>query len=73
MKRTEEASDTTLRRLLREKTREAEILHQIAHSGLKYVEAPVTIEYSSYSLAKGQRVSASITILLDLLARGLHR
>ena len=51
----------------------SEILHQIAHSGLKYVEAPVTIEYSSYSLAKGQRVSASITILLDLLARGLHR
>ena len=32
MKRTEEASDTTLRRLLREKTREAEILHQIAET-----------------------------------------
>ena len=32
MKRTEEGSDATLRRLLREKTREAEILHQIAET-----------------------------------------
>ena len=50
----------------------SEILHQIAASGLPYVEAPVTIEYSRYSLAKGQRASEFVVILLDLFARRLH-
>lgn len=51
----------------------SEILHQVAESGLKFVEVPVTIEYSAYSLAKGQRLSDALTILLDLFARRLHR
>jgi glycosyltransferase involved in cell wall biosynthesis len=51
----------------------SEILHQIATSGLPYVEAPVMIEYTAYSLAKGQRLSGSITILIDLFTRGLQR
>jgi hypothetical protein len=51
----------------------SEILHQIAGSGLKYVETPVTIEYSAYSLAKGQKLSDAFTILVDLFARRLHR
>jgi polyprenyl-phospho-N-acetylgalactosaminyl synthase len=51
----------------------SEILHQIATSGLKYVEAPVTIEYSAYSLAKGQTLADSLLILVDLFARRLHR
>jgi glycosyltransferase involved in cell wall biosynthesis len=51
----------------------SEILHQIASSGLKYVETPVTIEYSAYSLAKGQKLSDAFTILVDLFARRLHR
>lgn len=51
----------------------SEILHQIAASELPYVEAPVTIEYSSYSLAKGQRLSDSLAIMIDLFARWLHR
>jgi glycosyltransferase involved in cell wall biosynthesis len=50
----------------------SEILHQIAASGLAYVEVPVTIRYSRYSLAKGQRASELVTILLDLFARRLH-
>jgi glycosyltransferase involved in cell wall biosynthesis len=50
----------------------SEILHQIAGSGLPYVEAPVIIEYSRYSLAKGQRASEFVVILLDLFARRLH-
>ena len=50
----------------------SELLHQIAASGLVYIEAPVTIQYSRYSLAKGQRVSEFVTILLDLFARRLH-
>jgi polyprenyl-phospho-N-acetylgalactosaminyl synthase len=51
----------------------SEWLAQIARSGLRYVEQPVTIEYSAYSLAKGQRVGDAVLILLDLFARRLHR
>jgi glycosyltransferase involved in cell wall biosynthesis len=50
----------------------SEILHRIAASGLRYVEAPVTIQYSRYSLAKGQRASEFVVILLDLFAQRLH-
>src|SRR5580692_9099799 len=51
----------------------SELLDQIAHSGLRYVEVPVTIEYSRYSLAKGQRLADSLRILVDLSAQRLHR
>jgi glycosyltransferase involved in cell wall biosynthesis len=51
----------------------SEILHQIASSGLKYVETPVTIQYSAYSLAKGQTLFDALRIVLDLFASRLHR
>jgi len=51
----------------------SELLNQIAESGLRYVERPVTIEYTAYSLAKGQKIRDAIFILLDLFARRLHR
>jgi glycosyltransferase involved in cell wall biosynthesis len=51
----------------------SELLHQIARSGLGYVEVPVTIEYSAYSLGKGQKLSDSLRILMDLSAQRLHR
>jgi polyprenyl-phospho-N-acetylgalactosaminyl synthase len=51
----------------------SELLHQIADSGLAWVEAPVTIHYSAYSLAKGQNLFDAFLIVLDLLARRLHR
>jgi glycosyltransferase involved in cell wall biosynthesis len=51
----------------------SEFLNQIAASGLKYVEVPVTIEYSAYSLAKGHKLGDSLSILVDLSARSLHR
>ncbi|MDC7784193.1 glycosyltransferase family 2 protein [Rhodoplanes sp. TEM] len=51
----------------------SEILHQIALAGLPWVEVPVTIEYSAYSLAKGQRMSDALFILVDLFARRMHR
>ncbi len=51
----------------------SELLHEIARSGLRYVEVPVTIEYSRYSLAKGQRIADSLRILVDLSAQRLHR
>jgi glycosyltransferase involved in cell wall biosynthesis len=51
----------------------SEILGQIAASGLPYVEVPVSIEYNTYSLAKGQRLSDALMIVLDLFARRLYR
>jgi glycosyltransferase involved in cell wall biosynthesis len=51
----------------------SELLDQMARTGLRYVEVPVTIEYSAYSLAKGQRLSDSLRILVDLSAQRLHR
>ena len=51
----------------------SEILSQIADSSLRYVEVPVTIEYTAYSLAKGQRIGDSLTILSDLITEKLYR
>jgi glycosyltransferase involved in cell wall biosynthesis len=51
----------------------SEFLAQIGASRLRYVEQPVTIEYTPYSLAKGQNISDGILILLDLFARRLYR
>lgn len=44
----------------------SEILEEIALKELKYTEVPVTILYSEYSKAKGQRLSNSVNILMDL-------
>ena len=42
-------------------------------AGSNFVEVPVTIEYSAYSLAKGQSRRRRAVILTDLFARRLHR
>src|SRR6478735_6682235 len=51
----------------------SECLSQLGSSGLRYVEQPVTIEYTAYSLAKGQNLRDGVLILLDLFARRLYR
>jgi glycosyltransferase involved in cell wall biosynthesis len=51
----------------------SELLGQIGDSGLHYVERPVTIEYTAYSLAKGQNMRDAVFVLLDLFARRLYR
>jgi glycosyltransferase involved in cell wall biosynthesis len=51
----------------------SELLSQIGTSGLAYIEQPVTIEYTAYSLAKGQSMRDAVFILLDLFARRLYR
>jgi hypothetical protein len=51
----------------------SEWLSQIAASGLRYVECPVIVEYTDYSLAKGQTIGDAVLILLDLFARRLYR
>lgn len=51
----------------------SELLGQIGSSGLRHVERPVTIEYTAYSLAKGQKMRDAVFILVDLFARRLYR
>ena len=51
----------------------SEILSAIAALKLTYREAPVTITYTDYSVAKGQRLSGAFTVLRDLMMRSLYR
>jgi glycosyltransferase involved in cell wall biosynthesis len=51
----------------------SEIVEQIRATGLRWTEAPVTVRYTDYSLAKGQRSSASVRIVVDLLVARLNR
>ena len=51
----------------------SEIIEQIARSGLKYIEVPVTIRYTTASLAKGQRASAALGLGIRLLLEKLAR
>lgn len=45
----------------------SEILEHIASHKVRFIEHPVTIEYTEYSLRKGQRSSNAIRILMELL------
>jgi glycosyltransferase involved in cell wall biosynthesis len=47
----------------------SEVLEQVAQSGLHYAEHPVTIDYTEYSIAKGQRSINSINIAVDVCFR----
>ena len=60
-------ADTAARlRLQRNRMAHAsEILHRVAALELRVVEVPVTVRYTSYSLAKGQRMSNMVNILWE--------
>jgi polyprenyl-phospho-N-acetylgalactosaminyl synthase len=51
----------------------SEVLQQIASSKLPYVEVPVTVDYTAYSLHKGQKMGDAMNILFDLFTRTLYR
>lgn len=50
----------------------SEILSRIARARLRYVEMPVTIMYTPYSVQKGQRLSNLVNILWELLRGNLY-
>lgn len=50
----------------------SEFLDAIVPNGLSYVEEPVTVRYTDYSRAKGQRNSNSLNILFDLAVRKIR-
>jgi len=45
----------------------SEILEQIIYNKLRYIEKPVTVVYTDYSVQKGQRLSNSVQIVVDLI------
>jgi glycosyltransferase involved in cell wall biosynthesis len=45
----------------------SEILEEISRLNLRYREVPVTIKYTNYSLAKGQKLSGAFRIVRDLV------
>lgn len=49
----------------------SQILSQIKANRLRFAEVPVTIEYTAYSISKGQRISNLVNILLDILKGAL--
>jgi glycosyltransferase involved in cell wall biosynthesis len=51
----------------------SEIINGIARFRLRYREVPVTIRYSEYSLSKGQKLTGSVKILVELLVGWLVR
>jgi glycosyltransferase involved in cell wall biosynthesis len=51
----------------------SQILQQIAAHRLAYVEVPVTVVYSEYSVRKGQRMTNAFNILWDSFAELFNR
>jgi glycosyltransferase involved in cell wall biosynthesis len=51
----------------------SEIVDQVVASGLPYIEVPVRIRYTAYSLRKGQRSSAAFRVAFDYLMARLTR
>lgn len=51
----------------------SEVLEEIADKHMTYVEVPVTIRYTEYSMAKGQSSLNSLNILLDLIVHWLRK
>jgi polyprenyl-phospho-N-acetylgalactosaminyl synthase len=51
----------------------SEFIAEIGRLGLSYQEVPVTITYTDYSVQKGQKLSNSFRILIDLVVGWLLR
>jgi polyprenyl-phospho-N-acetylgalactosaminyl synthase len=51
----------------------SEILDEVARLRLRHREVPVTIAYSEYSLRKGQRLSGSVNVVVDLVVGWMLR
>ncbi len=45
----------------------SEILSQIRQFSMRFEEAPVTVHYTEYSLAKGQKMRDAVRVLTDIL------
>jgi len=51
----------------------SEILDEVARRGLRFVEVPVHVRYTPYSITKGQKLSGAFEILIDLMSGHFFR
>jgi hypothetical protein len=51
----------------------SEFLTRLAESGLRYAEHPVTVQYTPYSLSKGQPSINSVNIGMDVVVNRVLR
>ncbi|MCJ7471648.1 MAG: glycosyltransferase family 2 protein [Actinobacteria bacterium] len=51
----------------------SEIIEKIKLEKIRYIEVPVTIRYTDYSIKKGQKLSNSLNILFKMLAKWFIR
>jgi glycosyltransferase involved in cell wall biosynthesis len=51
----------------------SEIIEQIKRHQLRFTEVPVSVSYTDYSLAKGQRLSQSFKIFWDLIINKISK
>jgi len=63
----------TLRITAPDMTHASEIIELIAHNKYRFVEVAVTIDYSDYSVAKGQPAVNAVNIAFDTLLRKVSR
>ena len=63
----------TLRITAPDMTHASEIIELIAHNKYRFVEVAVTIDYSDYSVAKGQPAVNAVNIAVDTLLRKVSR
>ena len=63
----------TLRITAPDMTHASEIIELIAHNKYRFVEVAVTIDYSAYSVAKGQPAVNAVNIAVDTLLRKVSR
>jgi len=63
----------TLRITAPDMTHASEIIELIAHNKYRFVEVAVTIDYSEYSVAKGQPAVNAVNIAVDTLLRKVSR
>lgn len=51
----------------------SEILYLVKKNNLRYLETPVSIYYTKYSLGKGQHIFNSVNIIFDLIFKKLNK
>lgn len=51
----------------------SQILEEVAHQGFRYVEVPVTIRYTEYSVKKGQKLANGFNILWESMTEIFSR
>jgi len=50
----------------------SEILSEVKHNRLRFIETPITVIYTEYSRKKGQQNANSLSVLMKLILRRMR-